>query len=147
MSERLVAAAATNPLVVAVARAGVAQWLIEAEGAQPCLAELDDDQTHLVLSADLGVAPEERRLEVQSAALSYNALWRETDEARIVQAGATGELILVRRFNAQSVTDNEFPAQLARVLLTAIWWNAYATAEESAPTKPDPIAGRFGLFA
>jgi hypothetical protein len=147
VSERLVAAAGAISLVIAVAREGDFHWLIDAEGTQPCLAELDGERTGLVLTADLGIAPENRRLEVLSAALSYNALWRETGEARIVQAGATGELILVRRFDAQAVKDGGFPGQVERLLLTAVWWSAYAAVEESASIKPDPIAERFGLFA
>jgi hypothetical protein len=69
---------------------------------------------------------------VRGAALSYNALWRETGGARIVQAGETGELTLLRQFSAAAVTSDRFHAEFAQFLKSAIWWNAYAATALAA---------------
>jgi hypothetical protein len=138
VAKRLVAAASANAVAGAVSCSADKAWVIEVPRAAPCLAEIERDNASLVLSADVGVPPEDRQAEVRGAALSYNALWRETGGARFVQAGETGELTLLRQFSAAAVAGDAFPAEFAQFLMSAIWWNTYAAmpADTSRATSP-----------
>lgn len=126
VSQRLAAAAAAHAVVGPVSPTTGNAWMIELERSAPCLVEIESDNAGMVLSADVGAAPEGRHAEVRGAALSYNALWRETGGARIVQAGETGELTLLRQFSAAAVASDRFPADVAQFLKSAVWWAAYA---------------------
>ncbi|MEO5670413.1 MAG: type III secretion system chaperone [Ramlibacter sp.] len=141
---RLVDAAGACDLIDSVTQVNDELWVVEVEGEVPCLAELEPDRANLTFSADVGTPAEDRQNEARGAALSYNALWRETGGARVAQAGAGGELILVRQFAANIVDDPEFSASVEHFIRVAGWWKAFVS-HAGEGRKPDPVMDFFGM--
>lgn len=119
-------------------------WAIEwADGAQ-MLIEWADEPPRLVLSSDLGSAPSASKSLVQTAALSYNALWRDTGGTRLAQAGDTGELILIHDLAVDDLKPGPLGDQLSQFAAVATWWSTFvshpATADDGAlPQFPAPL--------
>ncbi len=142
---RLVEAAGLAEHIAGIAQFGDACWAIDVEDAQPCLAQLEPGGLHLTVSTDVGTPAQGRHDAVRGAALSYNALWRETGGARIVQAGGSGELTLLRQFGADEVHAPEFPAAVGHFIAVGIWWHAYVTDESGDVPQPDPMGEYFAM--
>jgi hypothetical protein len=131
----------TSERIVALVELEEDSWFVELVEDGECLVEFDPDPPRLALSNELGEPPAGRALEVASAALSYNMLWRETGGARIAQAGDGGTLLLIRELAAF-----EGPAQLAAAIEhfanTCEWWLRFVTSEASdiSETPPPPMS-------
>lgn len=125
----LVQAAGLGDSIVAVLQIDDDAWTIEFEDGPICLVEWNTESAQLALSADLGVPPDERQREVQSAALSYNALWRQTGGMRVAQAGDSGELILFQELDEETTHGDALVTALDHFGSISQWWNAYVTLE------------------
>lgn len=95
--------------------------------------EFHEATGRLVLTADLGAPPRERRAEVYEALLSYAMLWRDTACVRAGLGGEGGELSLM----ADIGTEGLLPAALAEMLANfgekSRLWRKYVSAEAMTP--------------
>jgi hypothetical protein len=117
-------------------------WGLAFDRLGECLLELEGGGAVLTASVDVGTPVTERGEQVRAAALTYNALWRETQGMRIVQAGDSGELTLVQQLSADAVCSDEFGSAIEELGQVATWWQAYVTYD-----GPDDQAPQVALSA
>jgi hypothetical protein len=127
VSTRLADVAPLIDAVEAVVELDESSWGLAFEGLSECLLELEGAGAVLTASIDIGTPVDGRGERVHAAALTYNALWRETRGMRIVQAGETGELMLVQQFAADAVYADDFGPALDELGHVATWWRAYVS--------------------
>jgi hypothetical protein len=139
VSTRLADVAPLIQAVDEVVEMSESTWGLAFEGLGECLLELEGGGALLTATIDIGTPIDARGERVGAAALTYNALWRETHGVRIVRAGERGELTLVRQFTADAVCADEFGAALEELRHVAVWWQTYVTYDGPDEQPPEGV--------
>lgn len=111
LTETIAETARHEDAIATILQTGDAAWQVDFEDISIEL-EFDEGSGRLVVSAELGVPPPERRLAVFEALLSYALLWRDTGFLRAGLGGAEGALVLIGDTGAEGLQ----PAALAGIL-------------------------------
>ncbi|MGJ0506513.1 MAG: type III secretion system chaperone [Methylocystis sp.] len=132
LTETIAGSAGYEDAITTILQTGDATWQVDFEDVSIEL-ELDEGSGRLVLSAELGAPPPERRLAVFEALLSYALLWRDTGFVRAGLGGAEGVLVLI----ADTGVDGLHPAALAGILANFAEkiriWRDFTVAETAIP--------------
>ena len=120
---------------------GAGLWCVIFEDELILELEGHGQPPRIVLSSLLGQVEEERKVEVLSTLLAYNAMWRQTDGLKTALDESSGELQLIYEWRLPELHFNEaqleeFSAVLANVADVARWWRAYV----SRPTEGRPVS-------
>ena len=89
--------------IFAVLQTGDKSWAVRFEHVDIEI-ELDADSERLMLSAEIGVPPEERRLSVYETLLIYNLLWSDTGGVRMALTEAGGSIVQMVDLHCSVVT-------------------------------------------
>jgi len=139
VSQRLSDIAPGSETIAAVLHDGENTWTLAFDNNEVALlVEWVGEPGRLVLSADIGKAPAQRAAEVHAAALSYNILWRETGGVKICMGGDSGELVLIRELDADTVRGGGFAGVLEHFAELGRWWALYVTSDDVGLTAPMP---------
>lgn len=125
--------------ILAVVQTGDDSWVIRYEHVDVDL-ELDAETARLVLSAEIGVPPAERRLSIYELLLAYSLLWRETGGIRMALTGAGGAAVQLVDLAAADLTVGVLATVAANLADRTLVWRAFFTGGAPAETKIDSLA-------
>lgn len=98
--------------------------------------ELHEGSGRLVMTADLGVPPAERRLAVFEALLSYAMLWRDTGFVRAAAAGGDGSPSLIADVGVADLRAPVLTDILANFAGKSRVWREYVTSQAAQIAPP-----------
>ena len=143
----LVEAAERNEAIVAVTELDAFAWAIEFESGSECLAELNQGPQRLVLTCAIGQPEQERLLEVQEAALSYNTLWETTGGCRIARDAEGSRLLLIQELSPDALQDTHLADWLMRFEAFRAWWAFFISGARDTPQRDGLRTEMIGLLA
>lgn len=108
-------------------------WSAEFANGTEALIEWVAQPARLVLSALVGLPAAGREMTIFRTCLSFNALWQESDGAKLALGGDEGELMLIRELHAGAVGEWNLAALLEQFAGTAAAWRRYIVETEMAP--------------
>ena len=109
-----------------VLQTGDAAWMVR-HGEVEVEIEFDADSDQVMLSADLGVPPVDRRADIYELLMAYALLWRETGGLRAGFSPVDRTLSLMGDFGAEGLTPEILTSVIANFSGTvAIWRQAVA---------------------
>jgi len=133
------------PQITEIEQSGESEWVVVFDDGTGVIVEAM--QSRLALSAAIGRPPIDRRFVVYESLLSFNALWRETDGARLALNGPNGDVMLVHEISAVELTSSGLQDALARFAELVALWRDYVTAEPEKFDLPMPQSTMLGKFA
>ena len=117
-----------------VLQTGDAEWMVRYGDVEVDI-EFDADSDRVMISADLGVPPADRRADIYELLMAYALLWRETGGLRAGFSPTDRALSLMGDFGAEGLTPHMLASVIANFSGTvAIWRQAVAAHTE----KVDP---------
>jgi hypothetical protein len=111
--------------VDAVVQHGEKTWAVQLNDESIVLMEWDGEPERLVLSTDLGVPVEERRLDVYQLLLCYNLLWRESGGLKTALGGPDGGAMLLYEWSGEQATLMEMQTVLDNFSRVGAMWRSY----------------------
>ncbi len=137
-----------TPDIDAVVQTEEPSWAIQFSDESIIVIEAADEPPRLVMSSELGTAPETAERQLYEALLSYNLLWRENGGVKIGLAGPKGSLIITWELCLDGLTLLDLQSALVRFQKTAFSWQRYvAKADSEQPPLPGMGGGGFHLHA
>ncbi len=127
-----------TPEIDAVVQTEEPSWAIQFADESIIVVEPADEPARLVMSAELGTAPESSERKLYEALLSYNLLWRDNGGVKIGLAGPKGSLILNWELCLEGLTLMDLQAAMARFQKVASSWQHYVA---KADTEQVPLPG------
>ncbi len=104
---------------------GDAEWAVIWADEVAVSLEADEDGRRLMLSANLGTPPDDRRAAVLETLMTYNLLWR--DHGGVTAALGDGELFLLFGLPTDDLTTADLAATLANFAEKSRVWRSFAT--------------------
>ena len=98
--------------------------------------EFDADSDLVMLSADLGIPPTERRADIYELLMAYALLWRETGGLRAGFSPTDRTLSLMGDFGAGGLTSELLASIVARFSETVAVWR-HAVAARADKVEPN----------
>ena len=137
-----------SPDIDAVVQTEEPSWAIQFSDESIMVIEPADEPPRLILSSELGTAPEAAERPLYEALLSYNLLWRESGGLKIGLAGPKGSLIITGELCLEGLTLLDLQATLARFRkVTASWRHCVVSADVDTAPLPGLDGGDFHLHA
>jgi hypothetical protein len=137
-----------SPDIDAVVQTEEPSWAIQFSDESIMVIEPADEPARLVLSSELGTAPEAAERQLYEALLSYNLLWRDSGGLKIGLAGPKGSLIINWELCLEGLTLLDLQSALARFRkVTASWQHYVASADVGTAPLPGLDGGSFHLHA
>lgn len=130
LTETITETGGLDDAIALILQKGDDVWQVDYEDVAIEL-EFHEATGRLVLSAELGVPPQERRLEVFEALLSYAMLWRETGCIRVGLGGSDGPLALMADLAADELLPATLAVALADFAAKVRVWRGYVIAQET----------------
>ena len=130
-----------TPEIDAVVQTEEPSWAIQFADESIIVIEPAEEPARLVMSAELGAAPEAGERKLYEALLSYNLLWRDNGGVKIGLAGPKGSLILNWELCLEGLTLMDLQAAMARFRKIAASWQHYVAKADS---EPAPLPGMGG---
>ncbi len=117
-----------------VLQTGDAVWMVR-HGDVEVDIEFDADSDRVMLSADLGVPPADRRADIYELLMAYALLWRETGGLRAGFSPVDRSLSLMGDFGAEGLTPDMLASVLANFAGAVVLWRQAVAAHAE---KLDP---------
>ena len=137
-----------TPDIDAVVQTEEPSWAIQFSDESIVIIEPADEPPRLVMSSEIGIAPESAERQLYEALLSYNLLWRDHGGIKIGLAGPKGALVISRELNLEGLTLLELQSTLTGFLKVASSWQRYvAKADTEQAPLPGIDGGSFHLHA
>lgn len=133
--------------IEAIAQTGDDTWTLAFDDEQIVMVEWIDGPPRIVFTCLVGRPPVDRRFTVYETLLTYNALWKEHDGARIALDGADGEVMVLYELPAAALTEAQLADVIARFRDFAALWCAYVLAEQPTADLPPVGIAMFSLMA
>lgn len=130
-----------TPDIDAVVQTEEPSWAIQFSDESIIVIEPVDEPPRLVMSAEIGTAPETAERQLYEALLSYNLLWRDNGGVKIGLAGPKGSLIINWEISLDGLTLIELQSALVRFLKAVSSWQHYVA---KADTEQSPLPGMGG---
>ena len=130
-----------TPDIDAVVQTEEPSWAIQFSDESIIIIEPVDEPPRLVMSAELGTAPEAAERQLYEALLSYNLLWRDNGGVKIGLAGPKGSLIINWELSLEGLTLLDLQSAIVRFLKAASSWQHYVA---KADTEQSPLPGMGG---
>jgi hypothetical protein len=111
--------------VDAVVQHGEKTWAVQLDDDSIVLMEWGGEPERLVLSTDLGVPLEERRLDAYQLLLCYNLLWRESGGLKTALGGPEGSAMLLYEWSGEQATLMEMQTVLHNFSRVGAMWRSY----------------------
>ena len=137
-----------TPDIDAVVQTEEPSWAIQFSDESIIIVEPADEPARLVMSADIGTAPEAAERHLYEALLSYNLLWRDNGGVKIGLAGPKGSLIINWEICVDGLRLPDLQSAIRRFLKTASSWQHYVAKADAEPVPlPGMGGGSFHLHA
>ncbi len=133
-----------TPDIDALVQTDEPSWAIQFADDSIVVIEPAEDPPRLVLSAELGTAPETAERQVYEALLSYNLLWRDSGGVKIGLAGPKGSLVINWELCLQDLTLLDLQAAIGRFQKLSSSWQAYVAKAEAGEVAGAPLPGLEG---
>ena len=130
-----------TPDIDAVVQTEEPSWAIQFADESILVIEPADEPPRLVISAELGTAPESGERKLYEALLSYNLLWRDNGGVKIGLAGPKGSLILSWELCLEGLTLMDLQAAITRFRKVAASWQQYVAKADAEPAPLPGIGG------
>ncbi len=136
------------PEIDAIVQTEEPSWAIQFSDESILVIEPADEPPRLVMSSELGTAPESAERQLYEAMLSYNLMWRDSGGLKVGLAGPKGVLIISWEVSLDGMTLNELQSAISRFLKAASSWQRYVARAEGEPAPlPGMGGGGFHLHA
>lgn len=131
----------------AVVQHGEDSWAIQLDDTSIILMEYATDPERLVLSTELGMPLQQRRLEVCQLMLSYNLLREENAGLTMALGGPDGGAMLLFEWYSTQPALQDFQRELRRFSQVANAWRAYMAQADSTDSPSLPALPGLSSFA
>ncbi|MDI9331217.1 MAG: type III secretion system chaperone [Alphaproteobacteria bacterium] len=96
----------------------------------------DQQAVSLMASIELGVPAPSKAAQVHVHLLQYNALWRETQGARMALDALTGEVYLLYQIRNEDTRPSRLRDILVNLVIAARAWKEKITKADDNPSEP-----------
>ncbi len=140
ISETLTALGQASPDVEAVMQMSPSRWVLSYTDDTQMDVALHEPTNRLVLSAEVGNAPEASRPRTMQALLAFNLMWAETDCVRAAMSPVDGGTILIADLFLPDMTDERLERAVLRLKDSARSWRDFVSGDLAAPVDaPDAL--------
>ncbi len=130
------------PEIDAVVQTEEPSWAIQFSDETILIIEPAEDPPRMVISAELGAAPEAQQLTVYETLLCYNLLWKDSGGVKVGLAGPQGTLIISAEVCIESMALMDLQEALNKFLtITRAWAQYVAKADGTGPADVPPLPG------
>ena len=123
-------------------------WLLAIEEGFAVLAELDEENERLILSAEIGAPQEAKRTRLYEMLLVYNAQWTQTGGIRMVLDEPGGQVVQMFDLAASNLEVSRLARILVNFVEIGLGWRQIVTESSGQPSEsadPPESVGTNGL--
>ncbi len=130
------------PEIDAVVQTEEPSWAIQFSDETIVIIEAADDPSRMVVSSELGSAPEAKQQTVYETLLCYNLMWRDSGGVKIGLAGPQGALIISAEICLEGLSLIDLQEELNKFLkIMRSWAQHIAQIGESSDLEPPALPG------